>query len=131
MAQITDFGRFCKKLRIDNDELLADMADNLGVTSAFLSQVEHGRKKPPKEWETQIQELYKLNEVQVKELNDSIYRAINSECIDMTSYNLGEKELMLSFARRIKSLDIKDFDIKDVDINKIEKKVFKQLLEKI
>ncbi|MBE5936014.1 MAG: helix-turn-helix transcriptional regulator [Lachnospiraceae bacterium] len=131
MARLTDFGRFCKKLRIDNDELLADMSAKLGVTAAFLSQVENGKKKPPKEWETKIQELYRINESQVSELKDSIYRAINSECIDITSYNMGEKEIMLSFARKIKTLDIDEFDVKDVDIKKIEKRVFKKLLEEI
>ena len=40
----TNFGKFCRKLRIDNDELLYDMAAKLGVSSAFLSKVENGKK---------------------------------------------------------------------------------------
>ena len=33
---ITKFGKFCRKLRIDNGELLYDMADKLGVSSVFF-----------------------------------------------------------------------------------------------
>ena len=40
----TPFGRFLRKLRIDNDELLGNMADKLGISSAYLSAVENGKK---------------------------------------------------------------------------------------
>ena len=39
-----NFGKFCRKLRIDRGEILADMAKKLGVSSAFLSKVETGGK---------------------------------------------------------------------------------------
>lgn len=32
---VNNFGKFCRKLRIDRGELLADMAKKLGVSSAF------------------------------------------------------------------------------------------------
>lgn len=44
---LTGIGKFLRKLRIDNEEILKDMADALGVSSAFLSAVENGRKKMP------------------------------------------------------------------------------------
>lgn len=105
MGDVTQFGRFCKKLRIDNNELLADMASKLGVSSAFLSKVENGKKKPPKKWEDNIKQLYELNEYQEKELKESIFNAINSDSIDLSSYKADEKELMLSFARKINTID--------------------------
>lgn len=105
MGEVTQFGRFCKKLRIDNNELLADMASKLGVSSAFLSKVENGKKKPPKTWEDNIKRLYELNEYQEQELKESIFNAINSDSIDISSYKSDEKELMLSFARKINAID--------------------------
>ena len=42
---LTSIGRFLRKLRIDHGEILKDMADALGVSSAFLSAVENGKKK--------------------------------------------------------------------------------------
>ena len=64
-----NFGKFCRKLRIDKDELLYDMAGKLGVSSAFLSKVENGRKKPPKEWREILIDSYELNAKQVQELD--------------------------------------------------------------
>ena len=37
---LTSFGKTLRKLRIDNEELLKDMALKLGVTLAYLSAVE-------------------------------------------------------------------------------------------
>ena len=41
---LTSFGKFCRKLRINNGELLYDMAEKLDVSSAFLSKVENGKR---------------------------------------------------------------------------------------
>lgn len=67
---VIDFGKFCRKLRIDNDELMKDMAVKLGVTSSYLSAVERGRRKIPTEWAEQIAENYELTEQQTKELTN-------------------------------------------------------------
>lgn len=45
---LTPFGKALRKLRIDKDMLLKEMADGAGVTPAFLSAVEVGRKAIPK-----------------------------------------------------------------------------------
>ena len=41
---ITKIGDFLRKLRLDNQQILKDMAEVLGVSSAFLSAVENGKK---------------------------------------------------------------------------------------
>ena len=50
IAMLPSIGRFLRKLRIDNGEILKDMAEALGVSSAFLSAVENGKKKMPEGW---------------------------------------------------------------------------------
>jgi len=45
---ITEYGKFLRKLRIDQGQILKTMAEKLGVSSAFLSAVENGKKKIPK-----------------------------------------------------------------------------------
>ena len=42
---LTSLGTFLRKIRINKGEILRDMATNLGVSSAFLSAVENGKKK--------------------------------------------------------------------------------------
>ncbi len=46
--KVTEFGKFSRKLRIENDELLRDMANKLGVTASYLSAVEIGKRNIPK-----------------------------------------------------------------------------------
>lgn len=101
----TEFGKFTRKLRIDNEEQMVNMASKLKVSIAFLSQVENGKRKPPKDWEDKIQEEYTLNDFQLEELKESIFVATNNECIDITSYDDDDKNFMLYIARRVGSID--------------------------
>ena len=47
---LSDFGIPIRKVRLERQLLLKDMADTLGVSSAFLSSVEKGKRKVPKGW---------------------------------------------------------------------------------
>lgn len=102
---VNNFGKFCRKLRIDKGELLADMAGKLGVSSAFLSKVENGGKKPPKEWQEKITQLYQLNEGEQKMLENYMFEAMNYQSIDMTDYTEDNRMMLLSFARKLSSMD--------------------------
>lgn len=102
---VNSFGKFCRKLRIDNGQLLADMARELGVSSAFLSKVENGGKKPPKAWRDQIISMYQLDEGQIAELDDCLFEAMNSNSIDLSGYSGENREMLLSFARKLDSMD--------------------------
>lgn len=66
--KLTEFGKFLRKLRIDNEELLKDMSVKLNVTPSFLSMVETGRRSIPKKWEEEIEKIYSLNLKQKEEL---------------------------------------------------------------
>lgn len=69
---LTNFGKFNRKLRIDNNEKMKDMAQKLGVTSSYLSAVEHGKRRVPIVWIDKIAGYYKLTEQQLAELNKAI-----------------------------------------------------------
>ena len=66
--KLTEFWKFLRKLRIDNEELLKDMSVKLNVTPSFLSMVETGRRSIPKKWEEEIEKIYSLNLKQKEEL---------------------------------------------------------------
>ena len=55
---LISIARFLRKLRIDNGEILKDMAEALGVSSAFLSAVENGKKKMPEGWIEKLKAIY-------------------------------------------------------------------------
>lgn len=66
----TAFGKFCRKLRIDNDEIMKDMAEKLGVTASYLSAIEKGKRTIPTDWAEQIAKHYELTEQQINELTN-------------------------------------------------------------
>ena len=72
--KLTEFGKFLRKLRIDNGELLKDMAIKLNVTPPFLSMVETGRRSIPKKWEEEIEKIYSLSLKEKEELIDILNR---------------------------------------------------------
>lgn len=115
---VNSFGKFCRKLRIDNGQLLADMAGKLGVSSAFLSKVENGGKKPPAAWRNEIISLYRLDEKKIAELDDCLFEAMNSNSIDIRGFSDEDRDILLSFARKLDSMDDK------------KKKQFRKLIEK-
>ena len=80
---LTSFGKFCRKLRIDEGKLLLDMAQQLRVSSAFLSKVENGKAKPPVEWEDIIKKEYNLSDDQT----------------------MDDRDMMLAFARKLDTMD--------------------------
>lgn len=102
---VNNFGKFCRKLRIDKSELLYDMAKKLGVSSAFLSKVENGKKKPPKEWREILIDEYDLDADQIMQLDQYMYEAQNYDSIDISGMNDSDKMMMLSFARKFDSID--------------------------
>lgn len=102
---LTSFGKFCRKLRLDEGKLLLDMAQQLRVSSAFLSKVENGKAKPPVGWEDIIINEYNLSDEQIEELRNSIYEARNGQIIDISDMATEDKNMMLAFARKLDTMD--------------------------
>ena len=107
---VTRFGKFCRKLRIDRGEILYDMAGKLGVSPAFLSRVENGKKRPPEGWEEKLISSYNLQADDRRELHESLFEAKNSESIDLRDYSDSDKEMMLAFARRVNKISRSAFE---------------------
>ncbi|MDO4594477.1 MAG: helix-turn-helix transcriptional regulator [Tissierellia bacterium] len=58
---LTELGIYLRKLRLDNHEIMKDMAKKLEVSTSFLSAVENGKKKMPESWIDRLVDLYDLN----------------------------------------------------------------------
>lgn len=102
---LNNFGKFCRKIRIDNNKLLYDMANQLGVSSAFLSKVENGKGKPPKEWREILIHEYHLDDDEIAELDEAMFEARNQKSIDLAMFNDNDRAMMISFARGMESWD--------------------------
>jgi transcriptional regulator with XRE-family HTH domain len=102
---LTSTGRFLRKLRIDEGELLKDMAGKLHVTVSFLSAVENGKNRMPSEWNNRICELYHLSEEKSHEFTTAIAETEDTIEMSFIGQNLSNRELAVSFARKFSSID--------------------------
>ncbi|WP_154983171.1 helix-turn-helix transcriptional regulator [Paenibacillus xylanexedens] len=105
---LTQFGVFCRKLRIDNGELLKNMADKLEVTSSYLSAVETGKRNVPHDWIEKISNIYQLNAESAQVLKFAIENSQQSVKIDLKNTSNQEKNLVMAFAREFKELNEDD-----------------------
>lgn len=108
MTTLTVFGKFCRNLRIDNNERLQDMAARLEVSPAFLSSVETGRRKPPKGWDDKIISLYRLPEEKAEKLREVIYFVQNDPILDMSNMKEEDRKLLRAMARKIPFMSEKE-----------------------
>ena len=102
---ITSVGRFLRKLRIDKGEILRTMANTLGVSSAFLSAVENGKKKLPDAWLPKLQENYDLSADQMEDLKQAIMESGEILELNIRNASAENRLLAISFARQFDSLD--------------------------
>lgn len=99
----TDIGKELRKLRIDRDERLLDMADRLGKSASFVSAVEVGKKAPPTGFEEEIIRLYDLNHERAENLRGAADRSRKSFLVEPKS-ELARDTAGL-FARKIDDLN--------------------------
>ena len=102
---LTSLGRFLRKLRIDNGEILKDMADKLNVTVSFLSAVENGKKRMPPAWNAKICSIYNMNKQQQSEFSKAVAETENTLEMDFSDVSIDKHELAVSFARKFAEFD--------------------------
>lgn len=102
---LTEFGKELRKIRLDKDELLRDMAEKLGVTVAYLSAVENGNRKIPDSWIYKIADLYKLDDAEILKLQELAYKESVNMSINIGNATIAQKNLAFSFARRFQELN--------------------------
>ena len=102
---LTEFGKILRKIRIDNQELLKDMAKKLGVSSAYLSAVETGKRKVPNGWVTKVANLYVLDGESKDELELACERSAQEVKISLAKATGLQREAALSFAKALEGLD--------------------------
>ena len=102
---VTSLGKFLREIRIENREILKDMADNLEVSSAFLSAVENGKKKMPDSWYHKLKTIYSFTDEQQKKLQEAVMESADSIELDIVHGTCYQRNLAVSFAREFNSMD--------------------------
>lgn len=102
---ISKFGKCIRNIREQEKDSLRKMAIKLGISAAFLSAMEVGRKPIPVEYVDKIKSIYNLTEEQEVELENSIHETNERVPIELTAMSEAQKDISLMFARKIKTAD--------------------------
>lgn len=101
---MTPFGRFMRYIRTEKGLLLKDVADMLGVSSAYLSAVEHGKKgQPSAAMISKLENELKLTADQRKELRSAVRDSVSSMDIPSKATPFAF-ETANAFARKLPNL---------------------------
>ncbi len=101
---LTEFGKTLRKLRIDNCQLLKDMADILGISPASLSAIENGKRNPQRAMVQDIISYYRLTPQEQDNLWNAFDISREEASVHLTGLTNAQAELGLTFARRFNDL---------------------------
>ena len=105
---LTEFGKYCRILRINNGEILNDMAKKLGVTASYLSAIENGKRDITDGIVTAIEEKYGLKGDDLERFNEAVASSKTRLSINIKEMTNSNKEVMLALAKKIDSPSSKE-----------------------
>lgn len=109
---ITEFGKALRKLRIERNEYLKNMAEKLGISVAYLSAMENGKRKVPEDLVLKIANIYQLSPREKNKLLELRASSSAELKISLDGKSDQQRKTLLSFA---KALD----DMSNDDLNQI------------
>lgn len=65
---LTKLGRFLRIYRINNNEILKDMAERLNISPSYLSSIENGKRNPTKKFISKLCKTYNFKSSEIDEL---------------------------------------------------------------
>ena len=101
---LSNYGKILRKIRIDKGLTMAQMAKAVGITSAYLSTIERGKRNIPKSLTQNVINHYKLSNEQVAELQKAEYLSMDSFEIELSDVDLDKKTLVFTIAKNLKNM---------------------------
>ena len=103
----TRLGDLLRSIRMKANISLRRMASDLGISPAFLSAVENGKKKMPDSWLLLIPETYSLSADETEEFRDVAYESFDTVAVNIANASETNKKLAIRFARQFGEIDEK------------------------
>ena len=113
----TTFGKELRKLRIDKDENIHDMAKKLGISISYLSAIEAGSRNIPSDMVDNIVAKYHLNGERSEILRQAEAESSKEIDIDLSKVSAEQRKLIFALSRKIN--DISDEQCLDI-LNKLK-----------
>ena len=109
--KINALGKFLRKLRLDSEELMADMASKLGISVSGLSYIETGERAFKKDkLYSKLIKSYNLDAEKIKELDDAIELSKPNICMKNRKANNEQKDIVFALARKMERLSPDDIE---------------------
>jgi DNA-binding helix-turn-helix protein len=102
---VTDLGKKLRKIRIDNDEISFDMAKKLDISVSYLSAIENGKRKIPKDFAEKLFKIYQLSDHMKEKIINAINIYAGEMKIRLDSLNREQQQLSLLYARKVNELN--------------------------
>lgn len=99
MAKLTPFGVELRKLRLDKDMRLLDLAAKLDQSTAFVSAIETGRKQIPDGYLHKISKAMDLSAEEIRRLRGAAEKTRKEVRVD--NLRGEQRELVAAFARKL------------------------------
>jgi len=99
MAKLTPFGVELRKLRLDKDMRLLDLAAKLDQSTAFVSAIETGRKQIPDGYVRKIAQAMELSADEIRRLRGAAEKTRKEVRVD--NLRGEQRELVAAFARQL------------------------------
>jgi len=96
---LTPFGKTIRRLRIEKDMRLLDLATATGKTPSFLSAIEAGRKAIPDSYVREVIKAMNLDAAQARQLRADADKTRKEVRVDALSED--QRALMAAFARKL------------------------------
>lgn len=118
---LTEFGKALRKLRIDFSLTLGGLGELLGVSAAFLSAVETGRKPVPSNLLAKLQSQLPIGQETLKSLEVAAAKQMNEVVVGLGSQrNDRARELAVAFARRFDTMDAEEVEKMFAQLDKLK-----------
>lgn len=99
MAKLTPFGVELRKLRLDKDMRLLDLAEKLDQSTAFVSAIETGRKQIPDGYLHKLSKAMELSAEEIRRLRGAAEKTRKEVRVD--NLRGDQRELVAAFARKL------------------------------
>ena len=107
---LTSLGKFLRTFRIQQGELLKDMAERLDVAPAYLSSIENGKRNPARKFINNIISSYELSAQEIDALNRAYSETLNEVSFSTVNSTDNQRDLCISFARKLNNLNNSQID---------------------
>ena len=107
---ITSLGKYLRKLRIERDMKLLDLAKKTHMSVSYISAVETGRKAASDDFVRAMSLAFDLSKEQVKEVVKHANETKKEIRLNLNNVDSSSRDLATAFARRFENLNTEEKD---------------------